>query len=70
VAQKLLGNDLPFGGLQVIVCADFGQLPPVPDWVRQGERLTRPDVPFAFEAEAWQAAEFIPVSSLKKIDMA
>ena len=38
----------PFGGLQVILCGDFFQLPPV---VREGE----PPAQFAYESAAWQA---------------
>ncbi len=31
VARLIRGNDLPFGGIQVIACGDFMQLPPGKD---------------------------------------
>ncbi len=43
---KLSGE--PFGGLQVIFCGDFFQLPPV---TRKGEAQSR----FAYESDAWKA---------------
>lgn len=39
--------DAPFGGMQVVLCGDFFQLPPV---ARQGE----PDARFVYESEAWK----------------
>lgn len=29
IAQFVRGSDLPFGGIQLIACGDFFQLPPV-----------------------------------------
>ena len=43
VARRVRNNQKPFGGLQLILCGDFFQLPPV---AREGFR-------FAFEAECW-----------------
>ncbi|KAG8738003.1 hypothetical protein FRC10_007417 [Ceratobasidium sp. 414] len=43
-------NHRPFGGIQLVICGDFFQLPPVPDHPRDGEPE---DVKFAFEAESW-----------------
>lgn len=45
LARKIRKSELPFGGLQVIFCGDFLQLPPV---APRGS-----DVRFAFESEAW-----------------
>jgi hypothetical protein len=46
VARKIRQNTKPFGGIQLVLCGDFFQLPPVPD------RYTRTSV-FAFEAQSW-----------------
>lgn len=40
-------SDEPFGGVKIVVCGDYFQLPPV-----QGD--------YAFESEAWAQADFIP----------
>lgn len=45
--RRLLTDDKPFGGLQVIFVGDFFQLPPI----SKGER-----VQFAFESAAWRDA--------------
>lgn len=52
VARKLKNNDAPFGGLQVILCGDFFQLPPV---ARQGEEPAR----FAYHSQAWERLKMI-----------
>lgn len=44
----------PWGGLQLVVCGDFFQLPPVS---HMGAAVGR----FAFDAPAWKTAEFVPV---------
>ena len=45
VARRVRGNSKPFGGLQLILCGDFYQLPPV----TKGGTAPR----FAFEARCW-----------------
>lgn len=46
VGSRIRGNDAPFGGLQLIVCGDFFQLPPV------GLNDTRNR--FCFESDVWK----------------
>ncbi|PIK44881.1 PIF1 5'-to-3' DNA helicase [Apostichopus japonicus] len=46
VARIVRNNQEPFGGIQVILCGDFLQLPPV---VKTGEKRN-----FCFESPAWQ----------------
>lgn len=46
VLRSFKRNNLPFGGLQVIFCGDFFQLPPVS---RQGEQESL----FAYHSESW-----------------
>lgn len=52
VARSLLDPFTPFGGLQVILCGDFFQLPPVSRG-RTGETAG-----FAYEARAWHNGGF------------
>jgi len=51
ICRHMKNNDAPFGGMQVILCGDFFQLPPV---ARTGEPLAQ----FAYEAEVWKSANF------------
>ncbi len=46
VGRKVRGNDQPFGGLQLILCGDFLQLPPVPSKFSQVRE-------FCFESPVW-----------------
>lgn len=52
IARHVLGSDKPFGGLQVILCGDFFQLPPV----SSGPLIK--EMEFAFEAQAWKDGNF------------
>jgi ATP-dependent DNA helicase PIF1 len=47
VARKVRGNDEPFGGLQVILCGDFFQLPPI-------NRADSREGGFVVHADSWQ----------------
>ncbi len=47
IARHLKRNNLPFGGMQVILCGDFFQLPPVS---RQGEMESF----FSYRSNAWR----------------
>lgn len=51
VARHMLEPLLPFGGLQVVLCGDFFQLPPV-----ASESTT--STSFAFNSIAWETAQF------------
>lgn len=44
-------NDAPFGGIQVILCGDFFQLPPV-------SRYGEPDPKFIYHSAAWKEGGF------------
>lgn len=51
VLQNMKGNAKPFGGVQLVLCGDFFQLPPVS---RQGE----PETHFIYNSESWKEARF------------
>lgn len=54
VARHILGTEKPFGGMQVILCGDFFQLPPV----SSASALLGNKIEFAFEAEVWRKGNF------------
>ncbi len=47
VARAMRRNSLPFGGLQVILCGDFFQLPPI-------SRTGEPEAHFIYRSRSWQ----------------
>jgi ATP-dependent DNA helicase PIF1 len=47
VAREVKNSDLPFGGLQIIFCGDFFQLPPV-------HRTGSPESFFAYHSGSWK----------------
>ena len=53
LARMLRQSKLPFGGIQLIVCGDFFQLPPVPDSLSSGQKIP---IKFAFDAESWNTS--------------
>ncbi|XP_054742874.1 ATP-dependent DNA helicase PIF1 [Anastrepha obliqua] len=50
VARHVRKNDRPFGGIQLILCGDFLQLPPV---VKSDNNIT-PTKNFCFQSNAWE----------------
>lgn len=50
ICQAFKNNMLPFGGIQVILCGDFFQLPPVPEEGQKNE--------YAFKSNVWEEACF------------
>ncbi len=56
IAQYILGKSKPFGGLQVVLCGDFFQLPPVTSTTNSLSHSH--DKPFAFHANIWQEGQF------------
>ncbi|KAI5958455.1 PIF1 [Candida pseudojiufengensis] len=52
IAQKIRDNTLPFGGIQLVACGDFYQLPPV---VKNDQKVEKDiEVLFSFECDAWK----------------
>ncbi|XP_018334205.1 ATP-dependent DNA helicase PIF1 [Agrilus planipennis] len=51
VARYIRKNDKPFGGIQLILCGDFFQLPPV---VKKDANSKIPKVRFCFQTPVWK----------------
>lgn len=51
VFKAMKRNDKPFGGIQVVLCGDFFQLPPI-------ARFGEPRAQFVYASEAWEEADF------------
>lgn len=54
LAKRIRRSRAPFGGIQIIACGDFYQLPPVSKNKMDGVAAEEPM--FAFESTAWKAA--------------
>ncbi len=52
IARYILNCDTAFGGMQVVLCGDFFQLPPV------SSGFSMEEIPFAFEGTAWKDGNF------------
>lgn len=50
VARKIRKSDKPFGGIQLILCGDFFQLPPVRKWNDKDKKK----INFCFMSQAWK----------------
>eukprot|EP00903_Cladosiphon_okamuranus_P022385 g20588.t2 len=48
VAQRMKGNSRPFGGVQLVLCGDFFQLPPI--------GIGRGSTKFCFQAKTWDTS--------------
>ncbi len=51
ITQHIRKNTAPFGGLQIVLCGDFFQLPPV-------SKYGEPDTHFIYRSEAWRDGKF------------
>ncbi|CAE6476080.1 unnamed protein product, partial [Rhizoctonia solani] len=51
IARSIRDNNEPFGGIQLVICGDFFQLPPVPEY---NEAETGLYTDFAFRAGSWK----------------
>ncbi|KAJ1522289.1 hypothetical protein ONE63_002588 [Megalurothrips usitatus] len=51
IAREVRGNDRPFGGIQLVLCGDFLQLPPVG---RNDSSNKEGPATFCFQSEAWE----------------
>lgn len=51
ICRHFKDSSLPFGGLQVVLCGDFFQLPPV-------QRNRENEVEFVFDSRVWLSADF------------
>ncbi|KAF7784570.1 hypothetical protein Agabi119p4_735 [Agaricus bisporus var. burnettii] len=62
IARKLRNSTQPFGGIQLVLCGDFCQLPPVPRKDMKGIPIP---ATFAFEAQAWNSCVGAPMMLTK-----
>jgi ATP-dependent DNA helicase PIF1 len=53
--RQIRGSSAPFGGIQIIFCGDFLQLPPV----EKGKN--KPRWRYAFNSPAWESANFLTI---------
>lgn len=61
IARMFKRSDSPFGGMQVIFCGDFFQLPPIIKNIRNNEGFIdydeEPKTPFAFNSNSWRNSD-------------
>ncbi|XP_071451511.1 ATP-dependent DNA helicase PIF1 [Hetaerina americana] len=55
VARAVRGNDKPFGGIQLILCGDFFQLPPVSREYADYDKSRK--ATFCFQSSAWEKCQ-------------
>lgn len=55
VAREVRCNDRPFGGIQLVLCGDFLQLPPIS---RADNSGSEGQATFCFQSEAWDRCNF------------
>lgn len=60
VARRIRGDERCFGGVQVIACGDFFQLPPV--------GLGKNSVIYCFESECWKAVIQVLYSNFSSVE--
>ncbi|KAF7815759.1 ATP-dependent DNA helicase PIF1-like [Senna tora] len=60
IAREVRGEELIWGGIQLIVSGDFFQLPPVPN-----RNFSQGDVKFAFEAKCWNGSFDVQIELTK-----
>ena len=53
VARHVRNSDEPFGGIKIVLCGDFHQLPPVHN--KEAEKAGPRK--FCFESEAWRSCQ-------------
>ncbi|KAJ8945724.1 hypothetical protein NQ314_009086 [Rhamnusium bicolor] len=64
VARKVRRNDKPFGGIQLILCGDFFQLPPVRTFNFGDNKAVPPR--FCFKTKAWESCR-LTTYELRKV---
>lgn len=52
VLKHVRRSNEPFGGLQLVLCGDFFQLPPV-------SRIGEPDASFVYNSQSWKEGQFV-----------
>jgi ATP-dependent DNA helicase PIF1 len=57
IGKHIRKNTAPYGGIQLIVCGDFFQLPPVVKGISGEQAIGR----FAFESPAWANSQLTPM---------
>lgn len=56
--REIRGNARPFGGIQLVVCGDFFQLPPISSRCDESDPGAFANRGLAFQSEAWKRCEF------------